>query len=492
VETAAAVSAGELSAVELVQGSLDRIEALDGRLGAFLSVGAERALARARELDARRARGSALGPLAGIPIALKDTLCTADQPTTAGSLVLTRRGERDARGRPRDGWQPPYDATAVARLRAADAVPIGKTNLDEFAMGSSTENSAFFPTRNPWDPSRAPGGSSGGSAVAVAARLVPGALGSDTGGSVRQPAAFTGVVGIKPSYGRVSRFGLVAFASSLDQIGPLAGDVRGAAALLEVIAGPDRRDSSSAPRPAGGYLEACGRDVTGLRIGVPDEYFAPGIDAEVERAVRGAIAALGTLGARVEPVSLPHTRHALPSYYVIATAECSANLARYDGVRFGLRRGGDGGLDEMYRATRGDGLGTEVKRRIILGTYVLSSGYYESFYLRAQRARRLVACDFAEAFAKVDLIAAPVSPTVAFALGSRTADPLAMYLADVYALPASLAGLPAMSLPCGRSRTDGLPIGLQLIAPAFAETTMLTAAYALEQSLPPLPAPPLS
>ncbi|HZO15713.1 MAG TPA: Asp-tRNA(Asn)/Glu-tRNA(Gln) amidotransferase subunit GatA [Polyangiaceae bacterium] len=474
VDVAASVRAGESSASELAREALARIDALDGELGAFLHVGREQALREAQRVDDKRTRGESLGALAGVPIAVKDCLCTRDQPTTAGSRILTRASGR--------GYQPPYDATVVARLRAADAVVIGKTNMDEFAMGSSTENSAFGVARNPWDRTRAPGGSSGGSAVAVAAGMTAGALGSDTGGSVRQPAAFTGTVGIKPTYGRVSRYGLIAFASSLDQVGTFARDVRGAAQLLEVIAGHDARDSTSVATPVGGYLEACGRDLSGLRIGVPEEYFGDGLHDEVRVLVKSAIDALEKLGARLLTIQLPHTRYAVATYYLVATAECSSNLARFDGVRYGLRLP-ESELGALYKKTRGAGFGTEVKRRIMLGTYALSAGYYEAFYGRAQRVRTLIKRDFEAAFERVDLIATPVSPTVAFPLGERIDDPLAMYLADVYTLPASLAGIAAISLPCGLGSESGLPVGLQLVAPAFGEERMIAAAHAVERAL---------
>ncbi len=484
------VSQGEVSAVEVTRLSLERIEKRNGIYGAFLTIQAERALDEARRVDARRARGERLGALAGVPIGIKDALCTRDAPTTAGSRILTRAarsGEPELD--PHRGWCPPYDATVVARLRAAGAVLPGKCNMDEFAMGSSTENSAFFPARNPWDTSRTPGGSSGGSAVAVAARMTAGALGSDTGGSIRQPAALTGVVGLKPTYGRVSRHGLVAFASSLDQVGPFARDVRGAARLLEVIAGRDGRDATSVDTPVGDYEEACGRDIDGLRVGVPEEYFAAGVDPAVDITVRAAIRGLEGLGCEIVPIRLPHTRHAVATYYILATAEASSNLARFDGVRFGLRVDPDRDLGALYDATRTAGFGREVKRRIMLGTYVLSAGYYEAYYLRAQRARTLIRRDFDEAFASVDVIAAPVSPVVAFKLSERIDDPLSMYLADVYTLPPSLAGLPAMSVPCGFAPpTEGgepLPVGLQLIAPAFEEERLCAVGHAWERIAPP-------
>jgi aspartyl-tRNA(Asn)/glutamyl-tRNA(Gln) amidotransferase subunit A len=364
-------------------------------------------------------------------------------------------------------------------------VLIGKCNMDEFAMGSSTENSAYGPALNPWDRARTPGGSSGGSAVAVAAAMTPGALGSDTGGSVRQPAALTGVVGIKPSYGRVSRYGLIAFASSLDQVGPLASDVRGAAALLDCIAGHDPRDATSVARAVPDHVAACERGVDGLTVGVPDEYFAAGLDAEVQARVRDALAALERAGAKLRPIALPHTSAAVATYYIVATAECSSNLARFDGVRFGMRVE-DADIGALYRRTRSQGFGAEVKRRIMLGTYVLSAGYYEAYYRRAQRVRTLIAHDFDRAFADVDVIATPVSPTTAFVLGERVDDPLAMYLADIYTLPASLAGVAAISVPCGLGSDSALPVGVQLIAPAFGEERMLAAAAVVEASAPDL------
>jgi aspartyl-tRNA(Asn)/glutamyl-tRNA(Gln) amidotransferase subunit A len=474
VELADGVRSGELSAEALTSEALERIARHDDRLGAFLHVAGEQAIERARSIDARRERGETLGLLAGVPMGIKDTLCTVDQPTTAGSRILTRDD---------GGYRPPYDATVVEKLRAADAVLTGKCNLDEFAMGSSNENSAFRVARNPWDETRTPGGSSGGSAVAVAARMSAAALGSDTGGSVRQPAALTGTVGIKPSYGRVSRFGLIAFASSLDQVGVLANDVRGAARVLQVIAGHDPRDATSVEAPVPDFGAACERDVRGLRIGVPEEYFADGVDAEVEERVRQALDGLAELGAVLQPIKLPHTPHAVATYYIVAAAECSSNLARYDGVRYGMRVDGKD-IGAMYENTRSAGFGAEVKRRILLGTYVLSAGYYQAYYERAQRVRTLILRDFQQAFAAVDLIATPVSPSVAFELGSRVDDPLAMYLADVYTLPASLAGLAATSVPCGLGSQSGLPVGLQLIAPAFEEARTLSAAAAVERRAP--------
>jgi aspartyl-tRNA(Asn)/glutamyl-tRNA(Gln) amidotransferase subunit A len=473
------VQKGQVSAEEVARDALAAIER-GVALNAFLTISADAMLGAARAIDARRASGEKLGPLAGVPVAIKDVLCTRDAPTTCGSKILTRTAD-GAPGTPANGWRPPYDATAVARLRAADALLVGKTNLDEFAMGSSNENSAFGPARNPWDPTRIPGGSSGGSAVAVAAEMTPIALGTDTGGSIRQPAALCGVVGVKPSYGRVSRYGLVAFASSLDQIGPFARDVRSAARLLGVIAGYDPRDSTSARIQVGQYEAACERDVRGLRIGVPEEYFGEGLEPAVERSVRRAIAALEREGCTVKPVALPHTRHGVATYYIVATAEASSNLARFDGVRFGLRvEPPRSNLQTMYGATRDAGFGQEVKRRILLGTYVLSAGYYDAYYKKAQKVRTLIKQDFERAFAEVDVIAAPTSPTPAFALGEKVEDPLAMYLADIYTLPASLAGIAGLSLPCeptdATADRPSLPVGLQLLAPAFEEERLFTVA----------------
>ncbi len=468
------VRRGETTALAVAEEALARIAARNGELNAFLTVSTVEVLEQARAVDAKRARGEALGPLAGVPIALKDALCTRGVRTTAGSKIL-------------EHWIPPYDATVVAKLRAADAVLPGKTNMDEFAMGSSNESSAFGPAKHPLDPTRAPGGSSGGSAVAVAGGMTPASLGSDTGGSIRQPAAFTGTVGVKPTYGRVSRYGLVAFASSLDQIGPFASDVRGAARVLSVIAGPDPRDMTSVAAPLDDFEGACGTSVKGLRIGVPEEYFAAGLDPEVEASVRAAIARLASDGCMVKKVQLAHTRHAVATYYVLAPAEASSNLARFDGVRFGLRVPGDrrtasstrSALRAMYGATREAGFGDEVKRRILVGTFVLSAGYYDAYYLKAQKVRTLIRRDFEAAFREVDAIVCPTTPSPAFRLGEKTGDPLAMYLADVYTLPASLAGLPAMSVPCAPTRA-GLPVGLQIIAPALRETTMFALAAAWE------------
>jgi len=465
------VRSGALSAVDVAEAALARIGRLDGDLHAFLAAPREHALEQARSIDARRARGEALGPLAGVPIAVKDALSTKGLATTAGSKIL-------------EGYAPPYDATVVARLRAADAIVVGKTNMDEFAMGSSNENSAYGPAKNPWDPARTPGGSSGGSAAAVAARLAAAALGSDTGGSIRQPAAFTGTVGVKPTYGRVSRYGLIAFASSLDQVGPIANDVRGAARVLGVIAGHDPRDATSLTAPRADYEAACDRSVAGLRVGVPDEYFAEGLDGEVEASVRAAIAGLEAEGCVVRPVKLPHTRHAVATYYVIATAEASSNLARFDGVRYGLRvTPPRADLRAMYGATRDRGFGAEVKRRILLGTFVLSAGYYDAYYLKAQKVRTLVRRDFDAAFADVDVLVSPTAPTPAFRLGEKIDDPLAMYLNDVYTLPASLAGLPSCSVPCAPT-SAGLPIGLQITGRPLDEAGVLAVAAAWERRSP--------
>jgi aspartyl-tRNA(Asn)/glutamyl-tRNA(Gln) amidotransferase subunit A len=462
---AAAIAAGEITAEAAARASLDRVEASQAALNAFLFVDREGALAQAAEIDRKRRAGEPLGPLAGVPIAVKDNLCTRGVPTTCASKIL-------------EGYRPPYDAHVVERLRAADAVLVGKTNMDEFAMGSSNESSAFGPVKNPWDPSRAPGGSSGGSAAAVAAGLVPGALGSDTGGSVRQPAAFCGVTALKPTYGRVSRYGLVAFASSLDQVGPFARTVADTARLAEVVAGHDPRDATSADRPVEAYEAACGGDVRGLRVGVPRRILDALPDAEVRASVEAAADALARAGAELSDIELPHAKHAVSTYYLVATAEASSNLARFDGVRYGLRVTGDD-LNAMYGLTRAEGFGPEVKRRIMLGTYALSAGYYDAYYVRALKVRTLIRRDFDQAFARCDVVLTPTAPTPAFALGEKVNDPLAMYLADVFTLPASLAGLPAISTPCGLA-ADGLPLGAQLVGAPFAEPTLFRAASALE------------
>jgi aspartyl-tRNA(Asn)/glutamyl-tRNA(Gln) amidotransferase subunit A len=457
---------GELTPTAVAESYLARIAALDQRVGAYLTVVRDDALAAAVESERRWRAGTPLGPLDGAPLALKDVLCTRGVRTTCGSRILEK-------------FVPPYDATVVERLRAAGAVVLGKTNLDEFAMGSSTEHSAFHPTRNPWDLTRVPGGSSGGSSAAVAAGLAAGAFGTDTGGSIRQPAAFCGVVGMKPTYGRVSRYGLIALASSLDQIGPFAQDVEDTAVLLGAIAGHDRRDSTSIAAPVPDYMAELPQGVEGLTLGLPDEYFIDGMDPEIERAVREAIEVLRGLGARIERVSLPTTRHALAAYYIILPAEASSNLARYDGVKYGLRVAGRDLID-MESRTRAAGFGAEVKRRIMLGTYALSAGYYDAYYGKAQSVRTLVRREFAAAFAKVDLIVAPTTPNVAFRHGEKE-DPLSMYLNDVFTIPGNLSGIPGVSVPCGFSGA-GLPIGLQILGRPLDEARVLRAAYAYEKA----------
>ena len=464
-----AVASGRASAGEICRATLDRIAAIDGAVSAFRVVDAEGALARAADLDRRRVELSAL-PLLGVPVALKDNICTRSIVTTAGSRILER-------------YLPPYDAAVVERLDAAGAIVIGKTNCDEFAMGSSTENSAFGPTRNPWSLERIPGGSSGGSAAAVAARMVPIALGSDTGGSIRQPASMCGVVGLKPTYGRVSRYGLLAFASSLDQIGPIAATVEDAALTLSVIAGHDPRDSTSAHRSIVDLAtETSVESLKGVRIGVPRALLGEGVDGEVAAAFDAALAVLRDCGASLSDIEMPHSRYAIPVYYLIADAEASSNLARYDGVRYGERIAADG-LLEMYEGTRGRRFGAEVKRRIMLGTYVLSAGYYDAYYLKAQQVRTLIRRDFDAAFEKVDLIALPTSPTPAFRLGERTADPIQMYLADVFTVSANLAGVPSISVPCGFT-AERLPVGLQLTGRPMEDGAVLRAAGAYERVTP--------
>ena len=465
-QLADAVRAGEVSAVEVTRAYLNRIERFDAALGTYLHVAAEQALAQAEAIDAARARGEALGPLAGVPIALKDNMCVRGQPTTCGSRIL-------------EGYRPPYDATVVERLRAASAVLLGKLNMDEFAMGSSNETSAYGVVRNPWDRTRAPGGSSGGAAAATAARLAAATLGSDTGGSVRQPAAFCGVTAMKPTYGRVSRYGLVAFASSLDQIGPITRDVRDTARLLGVIAGQDPCDATSIARPVEDYEAECGRDVRGLRVGVVRSTVA---DSEpvVQSAIEGTLGRLGRLGCELVDVELPHAEHGLSVYYIVATAEASSNLARFDGMRYGLRVQGED-LRDTYRKTREAGFGLEVKRRIMLGTYALSAGYYDAFYVKAQKVRTLIRRDYERAFERCDVVLTPTSPSPAFRLG-EVKDPLAMYKQDVFTLPAPLAGVPALSTPCGMAPGD-LPLGVQLAAPDFQEGRLVRLAHALEQDL---------
>jgi aspartyl-tRNA(Asn)/glutamyl-tRNA(Gln) amidotransferase subunit A len=458
---------GEVSAMALTEAVLTRLAAVEERIHAYLTVTPELARQQAAAADEAFARGEIHSPLQGIPLAIKDNICTQGVRTTCASHILAN-------------FTPPYDATVIQRLRSARAVFVGKANMDEFAMGSSTENSAFGPTRNPWgDLSYVPGGSSGGSAAAVAADTCIAALGSDTGGSIRLPAAMTGVVGLKPTYGRVSRFGLVAFASSLDQIGPLTKDVRDAALLLQAIAGHDVHDSTSGNVPVPDYSQELERGVRGLKLGVPREYFVAGMDTEVEQAVRAGIETLRGLGAELVDVSLPHTRYAVATYYILANAEASSNLARYDGVRYGVRATPATNLLDMYMCTRAEGFGAEVKRRIMLGTYALSAGYYEAYYKKAQQLRTLFRQDFRQAFTQCHALLAPVAPTAAFRLGERLDDPLQMYLADVFTIPVNLAGLPAMSMPCGFTPQQ-LPIGLQLIAPPFRETTILQVAAAFE------------
>ncbi len=495
---------GELTSEQVVTAFLDRIASVESQVDAFLQVHSDQALHKARQVDRRRARGEPIGPLAGLPVAVKDNICCQDEPTSCASRML-------------EHFRPPYRATVVERLEQADGIVLGKTNLDEFAMGSSTENSAVKPTRNPWDTTRVPGGSSGGAAASIAAQMAPLSLGSDTGGSIRQPAAFCGVVGLKPTYGRVSRYGLVAFASSLDQIGPLAATAQDAALLLEAIAGHDPRDSTSAAEAVPGYTQTIDRPLKGLRIGVPREHFEQGLDPQISRQVQGAIDQFRQAGATIHDVSLPHSRFVIAAYYVIAPSEASSNLARYDGVHYGYRTDErqmlaeleqqrrlsqeaeeeaspvqlDTPLVRLYRKTRAEGFGDEVKRRIMLGTYALSSGYYDAYYLKALKVRRLIRQDFDRAFEQVDLLAGPTTPSVAFPLGAMVDDPLALYLQDLFTVGANLAGIPSISLPCGFS-DEGLPVGLQLQAPHFAEQRLLQAAAmyqshtAWHQQRPPL------
>jgi aspartyl-tRNA(Asn)/glutamyl-tRNA(Gln) amidotransferase subunit A len=463
---------GEVSAVELAQAVIERIVEIDNQVNAYLTVTLEWSLEQAQEADHRIATwrkdpSNPLEPLTGIPLAIKDVICVAGVPTTCGSKIL-------------ENFIPPYDATVIEHLRQRGAIILGKTNMDEFAMGSSTENSGFFPTHNPWDLSRVPGGSSGGSAAAIAADECLGALGSDTGGSVRQPAAFCGVAGLKPTYGRVSRYGLVAFASSLDQIAPFGKDVTDCAIILQAIAHYDPCDSTSVDVSAPNYAQALVPDIRGMRVGVPKEYFVEGMQPEVEAAVRAAVGKIADLGAEVEEVSLPHTEYSLPTYYLIAPAEASANLARYDGVKYGYAHPEVEDVWDAYRKTRQSGFGPEVKRRIMLGTYALSAGYYDAYYLKAQKVRTLIKQDFDEAFQKFDVLVAPTSPTVAFKIGEKVDDPLQMYLSDVFTLSLNLAGICGISIPCGFA--DGLPVGLQIMGDAFAEEAILRVAYAYEQA----------
>ena len=464
------IQGGDVSPVEAVQSYLARLDAVEGRVHAFNRVTGQAALQEAERYAQLQARKAALPPLAGIPLAIKDVICTKGVPTTCSSRIL-------------EGFVPPYDATVVSKLRAAGALILGKTNMDEFAMGSSTENSAFRSTRNPWNLACVPGGSSGGSAAAVASDLCAGGLGTDTGGSIRQPGGFCGIPALKPTYGRVSRYGLVAFASSLDQIGPMTKDVRDAAILLGAMAGHDPLDSTSAEVPVPAYEAALTGDIRGLRIGIPAEYFIEGMAPEVETAVRAAIATLEGLGAVAVPVTLPHTAYAIATYYLVATAEASSNLGRYDGVKYGYRTPASAHLIDMYLKTRREGFGAEVKRRIMLGTYALSAGYYDAYYLKALKVRTLIRRDFTQAFERCELIVTPTSPTAAFRLGEKVDDPLQMYLADVFTISANLAGVPGMSVNCGFTGA-GLPIGLQFLGKPFDEGTILRAAHAYEQATP--------
>jgi len=465
-EALKALRRGEVTSLELTEAFIERIGALDGEIKAYLAFVPEIARKRAQEADHRRAQGDK-APLLGLPIAVKDVLCTKDMPTTCGSKIL-------------QNYMSPYDATVVARLREAGAVILGKTNMDEFAMGSSTENSAYFTTRNPWDLARVPGGSSGGSAAAVAVGEAPAALGTDTGGSVRQPASFCGIVGLKPTYGRVSRYGLVAFASSLDQVGCLTKDVHDAALILNTIAGYDPRDSTSVNVPVPDYVQSLTPEVKGLRVGVPEEYFVAGMQPGVGETVREAISTLQSLGAEIEEVSLPHTAYAVPVYYIIAPAEASANLARYDGVKYGFSFADAEDMWDGYRRTRQYGFGPEVKRRIMLGTYALSAGYYDAYYLKAQKVRTLIKGDFDKAFERCDVVIGPTAPTVAFGIGEKVDDPLQMYLSDIFTLSLNLAGLCGLSLPCGF--VEDMPVGMQIFGKAFDEATILRVAYAYEQA----------
>ena len=466
-ELSAALAARKVSSVELTRRCLERVRRLNGELNAFITVDEDQALSQARRADEFRAQGKA-GPLTGVPVAFKDIYCTRSLRTTCGSRMLAN-------------YTSPYDAHVVERFERAGSVLLGKCNMDEFAMGSSNESSHFGPVKNPWDKRRVPGGSSGGSAAAVAARMAPAATGTDTGGSTRQPAAFSGVCGLRPTYGLVSRYGLVAFASSLDQAGPIARSAADLAALLEVMAGFDARDSTSVERPAEAYSKKLHLDLDGLRIGLPKEYFGEGLDGEVRAAVEAAVKWFSAQGARTVPLELPLTRLAVPAYYVIAPAEASSNLSRFDGARYGHRAREYADLLDMYCRSRAEGFGAEVKRRILVGTYVLSHGYYDAYYLQAQKVRRLIARELSAAFQKCDLILGPTAPTTAFELGAKTEDPVQMYLGDIFTIPASLAGLPALSVPCGFDR-KGLPVGLQLMGPHFSEARLLGAAHRYQQA----------
>jgi len=467
-EASALLRKRDLSAQELTRAVLERIRTTDAQIHSYLIVSEAEALRQAETADRILAAAEPLPLLCGIPVAVKDVILTKGIRSTAGSQMLAH-------------FVPPYDATVTRRLREAGAVIVGKVNCDEFAMGSSTVNSAFLPSRNPWDPTRVPGGSSGGSATAVAADQALAALGTDTGGSIRLPSSFCGVVGLKPTYGRVSRFGVVAYASSLDQVGPFAKDAQDCALMLQAIAGHDPRDSTSVNTPVPDYQASLTQGVDGLRIGIPKEYFVEGMQPAVEAAVRQAVAELGALGARPVPISLPHTEYAIATYYLIATAEASSNLARYDGMKYGYRAPQTAGLVDTYRRTRAQGFGNEVKRRIMLGTYVLSAGYYDAYYLKAQKVRTLIRQDFLKAFETCDLIATPVAPTTAFRLGEKTADPLTMYLSDIFTIAVNLAGLPGLSIPCGFDEKN-MPIGVQLIGRPFGEEALLQAAYVYEQA----------
>ncbi len=464
-EQLAKLKAGEVSSVELAKALLSFIEEKDQKIKAFIKVTKEEALKQAEEADERRRKGDN-APLLGVPLAIKDNICIKGVETTCASKML-------------ENFVPPFDATVITKLKEAGAVFLGKTNLDEFAMGSSTENSAFFPTHNPWDVERVPGGSSGGSAAAVAAGFCAGALGSDTGGSIRQPASFCGVVGLKPTYGRVSRYGLVAFASSLDQIGPITRTVKDTALILQVIAGKDPMDSTSVPKEVPNYLEELNMDISGAKIGVPEEYFGEGLSDEVREKIEDALKVFEKLGCQIKKVSLPHTPYAVAAYYIIAPAEASSNLARYDGVKYGLRVEGKDLID-MYKKTRSQGFGPEVKRRIMIGTYALSAGYYDAYYKKASQVRTLISQDFANAFEEVDFIVGPAAPTPAFKIGERISDPLQMYLSDIYTISVNLAGIVALSLPCGFT-SQGLPVGMQIMGPHFSETKVLALGHKFEE-----------
>lgn len=467
-EILAGLEEGSFTSAQVTRESLDAIDARDGSIRAFITVNHDHAMARANDIDRKRQAGQRVGLLAGLPIALKDNICTLGTRTTCASRML-------------ENFVPPYDAHVTERLIAEDAVIVGKANLDEYAMGSSTENSAFHVTTNPWNVAHTPGGSSGGPAASVAARMTPLALGSDTGGSIRQPASFCGVVGLKPTYGRVSRYGLVAYASSLDQIGPFATDVKGAARLLQVIAGKDHRDSTCVDRSVPDYLATIDQPMAGMRVGIVKEHFAAGLDAEVESAVRSAIEVYKSLGAKIVELSLPHSKFAVATYYLVACSEASSNLARYDGIHYGRRADSFKNLIDLYSQSRAEGFGAEVKRRIMLGTYALSSGYYEAYYVKALKVRRLIRNDFDEAFKQCDVIASPAFPSPAFKIGELVNDPLQMYLADVYTISANLAGIPGISIPAGFSST-GLPIGLQLLAGSFEEEKLLRTARMFESA----------